>query len=113
VTVGQSMERQHDYSGASRAYAKALAEQPADVALRTRLAFVLVRDGQAARAADLVRPTARGGVGDDRAEALLVLGLAQWELHLPQAAATLRLFERLSPGNPAVPEVDRLLKEAS
>jgi cytochrome c-type biogenesis protein CcmH/NrfF len=110
VVVAQSLERQSAYPAAARAYRKALGQQPDNAALRTRLAFVLVRTGKSANAASLVRPLIGHGSISQRAEALLVLGLSQWARQLPAAPDTLRRFLRLDPTNPAAGQIRQLLR---
>jgi cytochrome c-type biogenesis protein CcmH len=110
VAVATSLERQGAYDAASEAYRDALRLRPGDPALRTRLAFVLVRDGHAEQALPLVTRLARRP-GAASTDALLVLGLAQRAESMPQATATLREFLVRAPHHPAAAQVRRLLRD--
>lgn len=111
VLVAQSLEQQGAYDDAADAYGKALQQRPRDASLRTRLAFVLVRDGHASRAMGLVSELAKRR-DQQGLEALLVLGLAQRARSMPEADHTLRTFLRLAPDNPAAPQIRQLVQAA-
>jgi cytochrome c-type biogenesis protein CcmH len=110
VSVATSLERQEAYGAAAEAYRKALQGRPGSPAVRTRLAFVLVRDGNPEEALPLVRRLANRA-GPHRVEALLVLGLAQRAASLPRSAGTLRQFLALAPDHPAGGQIRRLLRD--
>lgn len=110
VRVAMSLEEQEAYGAATDAYRKALERRPDDASVRTRLAFVLLRDGNAAEALRVVQP-ATSSRGATRTEALLVLGLAQRAASMPAAEKTLRTFLSTAPGHPAAAQVRRLLEE--
>ena len=112
VALGRSMDRQHDYAGAVRAYRKALRLAPGSASVRTQLAFDLVRTDRPAEAASVVRTTARQK-GPDRAAALLVLGLSQRARSQASARQTFRTFLAVAPHHPAAGQVRRLLQEGS
>lgn len=111
VGAARSLEEQQAYDDAAKAYRKALRLRPHDPSLRTRLAFTLVRDGRAEEAMTVVAP-ATHAKGRQRADALLVLGLAQQAEDLPEATTTLREFLDLAPDHPAADQVRRLLEDA-
>jgi cytochrome c-type biogenesis protein CcmH len=108
--VGTSLESQHDYAGAARAYRRAVHLRPASGALRIRLGFDLLRAGRAGDAVPVVRPLSRHP-GSERPMALLVLGLAQRSRHDPAASHTLRTFLKVAPNHPAAAQVRRLLAQ--
>ena len=108
--VGTSLESQHDYGGAVRAYRHALRLRPGSAALRTRLGFDLLRAGRPHQAVTAVRQLSERK-GPDRPMALLVLGLAQRTEHDPAASRTLRTFLTVAPDHPAAAQVRRLLAQ--
>lgn len=111
VAVAQSLEQQQDFRSAADAYRHAMRQQPNAPAVRTGLAFDLVRSGRPRRAIGLMAPMAQRS-GPNRALALLILGLAQRSAHLPAADQTLREFLTVAPHHPAAAQVRRLLKGA-
>jgi cytochrome c-type biogenesis protein CcmH/NrfF len=111
-SLARDLDDQGQYDAAIRAWRKAHARRPESAAVRTRLAFDLVRQDRAAEAEPLVRNTAREP-GPYRSLALLVLGLAQRSQGDPAATRTLQTFLDIAPHHPAAPEVRRLLKEGS
>jgi cytochrome c-type biogenesis protein CcmH/NrfF len=110
--VGRSLDDQHDYGGAVKAYRRALALDHGAAAVRIRLALDLIREDRAAAAEPLVRRLA-DTAGPSRSAALLVLGLAQRAQGDPVATRTLRRFLTLAPHHPAADQVRRLLREPS
>ena len=106
--VGTSLESQHDYSGAARAYRHALSLEPRSAALRVRLGFDLLRAGRPRDAVPVVRALSQHKSAE-RPLALLVLGLAQRSEHDPAANHTLRAFLKVAPNHPAATQVRRLL----
>ncbi|MGW5672828.1 tetratricopeptide repeat protein [Micromonospora sp. NPDC003776] len=87
-------------------YREALRERPDDV-VRLRLAFALLRSGDAAGA----EQTARDALTDspDSPDGLLVLGLAERTTRPTDAPTTLRRFLTVAPEHPAAAEIRRLL----
>lgn len=112
AALARDLDDQGKYDAAIRAWRRAHRARPGSAAVRTRLAFDLVRQGRPGEAEPLVRTTARQP-GRYRALGLLVLGLAQRAQHDPTAAHTLRRFLDVAPDHPAAPEVRRLLKEGA
>ena len=108
ATVAQRLDDAGRFADALGAWRRASRAHPDSDAVRTRLAFDLLRTGHAARVPPFVRPLARTE-GSGRAFALLVLGLAQRDLGRPTADATLRAFLRADPDHPAAAQVRRLL----
>jgi cytochrome c-type biogenesis protein CcmH len=108
--VGTSMESQHDYAGAARAYRNAVRLRPGSRPLRIRLGFDLLRAGRPRDAVPVVRGISQHN-GPERAMALLVLGLAQRAEHEPGASRTLRTFLKVAPDHPAAAQVRRLLAQ--
>jgi len=108
VALGQQLDDAGRYADAVVAWRQARAAHPGSDAVRTRLAFDLLRTRRPAAVLPLVRPVARRA-GDEQGFALLVLGLAQRDLGRPAADATLRAFLRVDPGHPAAGQVRRLL----
>ena len=111
VAVAQSLDQQQDYRSAVEAYRHAFKQRPDADAVRTGLAFDLVRSGRPRRAIGLVAPLAHRS-GPHRPLAMLILGLAQRAAGLPPATSTLRQFLRLAPHHPAAAQVRRLLSES-
>jgi cytochrome c-type biogenesis protein CcmH len=108
--VGTSLESQHDYAGAARAYRHAVRLRPGSAPLRIRLGFDLLRAGRAHDAVPVVRRLSQHP-GPERSMALLVLGLAQRTEHDPGASHTLRTFLKVAPHHPAAAQVRRLLAQ--
>ncbi|MEU3453412.1 cytochrome c-type biogenesis protein [Micromonospora sp. NPDC006766] len=110
VQLARDLESQDRYAAAAQLYRDALQDRPDDT-IRLRLAFALLRAGDAAAAAQAARevlaqtPTSPDG--------LLVLGLAQRGLHSAEATPTLRRFLAVAPEHPAAPEISRLLSAGS
>ncbi|NES39047.1 tetratricopeptide repeat protein, partial [Micromonospora sp. PPF5-17] len=102
----QDLEGQQRYDAAAQMYREALRERPDD-AVRLRLAFALLRSGDAAGA----ERTARDALTDspDSPDGLLVLGLAQRTTRPADAPTTLRRFLAVAPEHPAAAEIRRLL----
>jgi cytochrome c-type biogenesis protein CcmH/NrfF len=109
-SLAGSLESQGKFSAAAAAWRKALQLQPASAAMRTSMSFDLLRAGQPGRAEQAAGRVA-GRPGPQRAMAMLVVGLAQRDLHQPGATRTLRLFLRDYPQHPAAGQVRRLLRE--
>ncbi len=109
-SLAGSLEEQDKYAAAVAAWRKALQLHPQSAAMRTSMAFDLLRAGQAAKAEKVARPIASGN-GSQQAMALLVLGLAQRNQHDPAAVHTLRAFLHRYPHHPAAGQVERLLRE--
>lgn len=108
--VGTSLESQHHYAGAARAYRHAVRLRPGSAALRVRLGFDLLRAGRPRDAVPVVRALSQHK-GAERPMALLVLGLAQRSEHDPAASRTLRVFLTVAPNHPAAAQVRRLLAQ--
>lgn len=110
VLLARDMEQQDRYADAADLYRDALRSRPDD-AVRLRLAFALLRAGDAAGAQEEARQVL--AVAPDSPEALLVLGLAQRRTRPADSAATLRRFLTVAPDHPAVAEITRLLASPS
>ena len=106
LTLARSMEDQGRYAEAAEIYRTVLRQQPADE-IRLRLAFTLIRAGQAGEAEQLAAQVLAGQ--PDAPDALLMLGLAQRQTDPGTADATLRRFLDRAPQHPAAPEIRRLL----
>ncbi|MFG1951614.1 cytochrome c-type biogenesis protein CcmH [Micromonospora sp. NPDC048830] len=106
VALARDLEAQRRYDAAARMYEEALRDRPDD-AIRLRLAFALLRAGDAAGAEDSARRVLARA--PDAPDGLLVLGLAQRDRRSPGAAATLRRFLTVAPGHPAAAEIRRLV----
>lgn len=106
VRLAQDLEGQRQYDAAAQLYQEALRERPDDT-VRLRLAFALLRSGDATGAEQTVREALRDS--PDSADGLLVLGLAQRTTRPADAPATLRRFLAVAPGHPAAGEIRRLL----
>ncbi len=106
VQLAHDLEGQQRYAAAAEMYREALRERPDD-GVRLRLAFALLRAGDAAEA----ERTAREVLDrvPDSPDGLLVAGLAQRLTRPEEAPATLRRFLSVAPSHPAGPEVSRLL----
>lgn len=107
LTLARSLEEQGRYDAAAAVYRTALSQRPSDD-VRLRLAFTLIRSGQAGEAERLANQVLEGQ--PDGPDALLILGLAQREAGSTAATTTLRRFLTLAPEHPAALEVRRLLK---
>ncbi|GAA3777388.1 hypothetical protein GCM10022225_76570 [Plantactinospora mayteni] len=106
LALARSMEQQGQYEAAAEVYRTVLVERPADD-VRLRLAFILIRLGQATEAARLAGEVLAHT--PDAPDGLLILGLAQRESDPPAATATLRRFLTRAPDHPAAAEVRRLV----
>jgi cytochrome c-type biogenesis protein CcmH/NrfF len=106
VLLARDLEQQDRYAAAADMYREALHIRPDD-GVRLRLAFALVRSGDAAGAEEAARQVL--ATAPDSPEALLVLGLAQRRTHPADSRATLRRFLTVAPDHPAVAEISRLL----
>ena len=106
VGLARDLEAQDRYAAAAQMYREALRDRPDDT-IRLRLAFALLRAGDAAgagRAAQEVLAHA-----PDSPDGLLVLGLAQRRTRPAEAPRTLRRFLTVAPAHPAAAEITRLL----
>ncbi|MEO3777658.1 cytochrome c-type biogenesis protein CcmH [Micromonospora sp. B11E3] len=106
VALARDLEAQRRYDAAARMYEEALRDRPDD-AIRLRLAFALLRAGDATGAEDSARRVLARA--PDSPDGLLVLGLAQRDRRSPGAAATLRRFLTVAPEHPAAAEIRRLV----
>ncbi|MEO3931069.1 cytochrome c-type biogenesis protein CcmH [Micromonosporaceae bacterium B7E4] len=106
LALARSMEQQGEYEAAAELYRTVLGQRPADD-VRLRLAFILIRLGQATEAARLAEEVLRHR--PDAPDGLLILGLAQRESDPRAATATLRRFLTRAPDHPAAAEVRRLV----
>jgi cytochrome c-type biogenesis protein CcmH/NrfF len=109
-SLAGSLEEQGKYDAAAAAWRKALQLRPRSAAMRTSMAFDLLRSGDSAQAERVAGPIARTD-GAQRAMAMLVVGLAQRDRHEPAATHTLRTFLHDYPHHPAADQVRRLLRE--
>jgi cytochrome c-type biogenesis protein CcmH/NrfF len=110
VLLARDLEQQNRYAAAADMYREALRSRPDD-AVRLRLAFALIRAGDAATAEQVARQVLAGA--PDSPEAVLVLGLAQRQTHPADAVVTLRRFLAIAPNHPAAAEITRLLASPS
>lgn len=106
VQAARAMEEAGDYPGAVEIYRRVLAGNP-DPDTRLRLAYALLRTNRPAEAEDAARTVLTRH--PRKAEALLVLGLAERAQGSAGATATLRRFLQLAPGHPAAAEIRRLV----
>lgn len=106
VRLAQDLEGQQRYGAAAEMYREALRERPDD-AVRLRLAFVLLRSGDAAGAQRAAREVLTDS--PDSPDGLLVLGLAERTTRPTEAPTTLRRFLAVAPEHPAAAEIRRLL----
>ncbi|MFG1779485.1 cytochrome c-type biogenesis protein CcmH [Micromonospora sp. NPDC049048] len=106
LRLAQDLEAQQRYDAAAQMYREVLRELPDD-AVRLRLAFALLRSGDAAGAEQTALEVLTNS--PDSPEGLLVLGLAQRATRPEEASATLRRFLATAPGHPAAAEIRRLL----
>jgi cytochrome c-type biogenesis protein CcmH/NrfF len=107
VDVARSLEGEGRYAEAAQVYQDVVDQQPADDAIRLRLALTLLRANQPAAAATNARQVLAHAPGNS--QALLMLGLAQRAAGSAEATATLRRFLAAAPQDPAAAEVRRLL----
>jgi hypothetical protein len=105
-SVAESLDQQHDYAGAARAYRKAFRDRKHDPGLRERFAFDLVRTDHPVAAERVIAPIA---TDKQRPLAVLVLGLAERAHGEPAAQKTLTGFIQRFPHHPAAAQVRRLL----
>ncbi|MGC1215478.1 MAG: cytochrome c-type biogenesis protein CcmH [Micromonospora sp.] len=110
VLLARDMEQQNRYAAAANLYRQALRTRPDDE-LRLRLAFALLRAGDAAAAADQARQVL--ATTRDSPDGLLVLGLAQRETAPEDSRKTLRRFLTVAPNHPAAAEITRLVATRS
>ncbi|PWR13946.1 hypothetical protein DKT69_18430, partial [Micromonospora sicca] len=105
VGLARDLEAQDRYDAAAQLYREALRDRPDDT-IRLRLAFALLRAGDAAGAAQAAQEVL--GHTPDSPDGLLVLGLAQRRTRPAEAPRTLRRFLTVAPEHPAAPEITRL-----
>jgi cytochrome c-type biogenesis protein CcmH/NrfF len=110
LLLARDLEQQNRHAAAADVYREALRSRP-DEGVRLRLAFALIRAGQAAEAEQVVWQVL--ATAPDSPEGLLVLGLAQRQTHPADATATLRRFLTVAPDHPAAAEITRLLASRS
>ncbi len=108
LALARSMEEQGRYDAAAEVYQSVLRLRPAD-GIRLRMAFTLVRAGRAAEAESLAEQVLISQ--PDAPEALLILGLAQWEVDPVAGVVTLRRFLGRAPDHDAAAEVRRLVED--
>ncbi|GIG90461.1 cytochrome c-type biogenesis protein CcmH [Plantactinospora endophytica] len=106
LALARTMEEQNRYEVAAEIYRTALHQQPADE-IRLRLAFTLIRIGQAAEATRLAEAVLASR--PDTPDALLMLGLAQRGNDPTASTRTLRRFLDRAPGHPAAAEIRHLV----
>ncbi|MET7752242.1 cytochrome c-type biogenesis protein CcmH [Micromonospora sp. NPDC005367] len=106
LQLARDLERDHRYDAAAELYREVLRDRPDD-GVQLRLAFALLRTGDAAGAERTVREVLARS--PDSPDGLLVLGLAQRSTRPGDAPDTLRRFLAVAPGHPAAPEIRRLL----
>ncbi|WP_319459325.1 cytochrome c-type biogenesis protein CcmH [Micromonospora sp. RTP1Z1] len=106
VGLARDLEAQDRYDAAAQMYREALRDRPDDT-IRLRLAFALLRAGDAAGAAQAATETLAHA--PELPDGLLVLGLAQRRTRPTEAPRTLRRFLTVAPEHPAAPEIRRLL----
>ncbi|MFJ8579871.1 cytochrome c-type biogenesis protein CcmH [Micromonospora sp. NPDC093277] len=110
VQLARDLESQDRYAAAAQLYREALRDR-ADDTIRLRLAFALLRAGDAGAAEQTAREVLART--PDSPDGLLVLGLAQRGAKSAQATGTLRRFLAVAPEHPAAPEISRLLSAGS
>ncbi|MEU2613731.1 cytochrome c-type biogenesis protein CcmH [Micromonospora sp. NPDC007271] len=110
VQLAHDLETQDRYAAAAQLYREALRDRPDDT-IRLRLAFALLRAGDAGAAEQTAREVLART--PDSPDGLLVLGLAQRGARSAEAAGTLRRFLAVAPEHPAAPEINRLLSTGS
>ncbi|MER7442521.1 cytochrome c-type biogenesis protein CcmH [Micromonospora avicenniae] len=106
LQLARDLERNQRYDAAAELYREALRDRPDD-GVQLRLAFALLRAGDAAGAERTVREVLARS--PDSPDGLLVLGLAQRSTRPGDAPDTLRRFLTVAPRHPAAPEIRRLL----
>lgn len=106
VGLARDLEAQDRYDAAAQLYREALRDRPDDT-IRLRLAFALLRAGDAAGAGQAAQEVLAHA--PDSPDGLLVLGLAQRRTRPAEAPRTLRRFLTVAPAHPAAPEITRLL----
>ncbi|WP_187398824.1 cytochrome c-type biogenesis protein [Micromonospora sp. WP24] len=106
LQLARDLEQQQRYEAAAGLYRDALRERPDD-GVQLRLAFALLRAGDAAGAERTVREVLARA--PDSPDGLLVLGLAQRSIRPKDAPQTLRRFLTVAPQHPAATEISRLL----
>ncbi|MEU0151320.1 cytochrome c-type biogenesis protein CcmH [Micromonospora fulviviridis] len=106
LRLAQDLEGQQRYDAAAQMYREALRERP-DEAVRLRLAFALLRAGDAAGAEQTARQVLTDSPGSP--DGLLVLGLAERTTRPADAPGVLRRFLAVAPGHPAAAEIRRLI----
>ncbi|SIR51169.1 cytochrome c-type biogenesis protein CcmH [Micromonospora avicenniae] len=106
LQLARDLERDQRYDAAAELYREALRDRPDD-GVQLRLAFALLRAGDAAGAERTVREVLARS--PDSPDGLLVLGLAQRSTRPGDAPETLRRFLAVAPRHPAAPEIRRLL----
>ncbi|RZU75313.1 cytochrome c-type biogenesis protein CcmH/NrfF [Micromonospora kangleipakensis] len=106
VGLARDLEAQDRYDAAAQMYREALRDRPDDT-IRLRLAFALLRAGDAAGAGQAAQEVLSHT--PDSPDGLLVLGLAQRRTRPAEAPRTLRRFLTIAPEHPAAPEITRLL----
>ncbi|WP_422768739.1 cytochrome c-type biogenesis protein CcmH [Plantactinospora sp. WMMC1484] len=107
LILARSLESQGHYATAAQVYRTVLEQRPS-AEVRLRLAFTLIRLGQATEAARLAEEVLTDR--PDTPDGLLILGLAQRRSDPESASATLRRFLVRAPEHPAAAEVRRLLR---
>ncbi|SBT45869.1 cytochrome c-type biogenesis protein CcmH [Micromonospora narathiwatensis] len=110
VQLARDLETQDRYAAAAQLYREALRDRPDDT-IRLRLAFALLRAGDAGAAEQAAREVL--AQTPDSPDGLLVLGLAQRGAKSAAATGTLRRFLAVAPEHPAAPEISRLLTVGS
>jgi len=110
VQLARDLETQDRYAAAAQLYREALRDRPDDT-IRLRLAFALLRAGDAGAAEQTAREVLARA--PDSPDGLLVLGLAQRGAKSAAATGTLRRFLAVAPEHPAAQEISRLLTVGS
>ncbi|TDC40570.1 tetratricopeptide repeat protein [Micromonospora sp. 15K316] len=106
LQLARELEQQQRYDAAAELYRDALRELPDD-GVQLRLAFALLRAGDAAGAERTAREVLTRS--PDSPDGLLVLGLAQRSTRPEEAPQTLRRFLTVAPRHPAAEEISRLV----
>jgi cytochrome c-type biogenesis protein CcmH/NrfF len=106
VGLARDLETQDRYDAAAQMYREALRDLPDDT-IRLRLAFALLRAGDAAGAEQAAHEVLTRV--PDSPDGLLVLGLAQRRTRPAEAPHALRRFLAIAPEHPAAAEISRLL----
>ncbi|MFI7427676.1 cytochrome c-type biogenesis protein CcmH [Micromonospora sp. NPDC049836] len=105
--LARDLEGQQRYAAAAQMYQEVLRDRPDD-AIRLRLAFALLRSGDAAGAGRQAREVLDHA--PESPDGLLVLGLAQRGTSPADAPTTLRRFLAVAPAHPAAAEIRRLIE---